>query len=61
MSENHDLMTTAEVAQALRVSKVTVHRMIAAGKLKAIRPGKAYRVFRTSFEEFKADHTDLAA
>lgn len=61
MTEEHDLMTVKEVAQALRISPVTVHRMIKAGKLTAIRPGKAYRIHRTSFRAFKADHTDVAA
>ncbi|MDO5722261.1 MAG: helix-turn-helix domain-containing protein [Actinomycetaceae bacterium] len=37
-------MTAAEVADLIRVSKMTVYRMIHAGELPAIRVGKSFRV-----------------
>jgi len=46
-----DLLTINEVAAALRVSKMTVYRLIRAGQLPAIQVGKSFRVH----------HGDLAA
>lgn len=37
-------VTVAEVADLMRVSKMTVYRMIHAGELPAIRVGKSFRV-----------------
>ena len=42
--ENARYLTVAEVADALRVSKMTVYRLIQAGDLVAARFGKSYRV-----------------
>ena len=36
--------TVAEVAQALRVSNMTVYRLISSGQLAAVRVGKSYRL-----------------
>lgn len=38
------LATVAEIAEILRVSKMTVYRMIHDGELPAIRVGRSYRV-----------------
>ena len=37
-------MTVAEVAQLMRVSTMTVYRLIKAGDLPAVRVGKSYRI-----------------
>ncbi len=37
-------VTVAEVAQLMRVSKMTVYRMIHSGELPAMRVGKSFRV-----------------
>lgn len=37
-------LTVAEVADIMRVSKMTVYRMVHAGELPAIRFGRSYRV-----------------
>ena len=37
-------MTVSEVAAVMRVSKMTVYRLIHAGELPAIRVGKSFRV-----------------
>lgn len=37
-------MTVSEVAEVMRVSKMTVYRLIHAGELPAIRVGKSFRV-----------------
>lgn len=38
------LWTVAEVAEHMRVSNMTVYRLIKAGQLSAIRVGKNYRI-----------------
>ena len=38
------LLTITEVAAALRVSKMTIYRLIHAGELEAIRVGRSFRV-----------------
>lgn len=38
------LMTVAEIATVMRVSRMTVYRLIRRGQLKAIRVGRNYRV-----------------
>lgn len=37
-------LTVAEVADLMRVSKMTVYRMVHAGELPAVRFGRSYRV-----------------
>jgi excisionase family DNA binding protein len=39
-----DLLTVGEVAETMRVSNMTVYRLIKAGQLGAIRVGKSYRI-----------------
>jgi len=38
------LLTVAEVADALRVSRMTVYRLVHSGELPAVRVGRSYRV-----------------
>ena len=42
--ESDQLHTVGEVARVMRVSNMTVYRMIKAGDLAAIRVGKNYRI-----------------
>jgi excisionase family DNA binding protein len=37
-------LTVAEVAQQLRVSNMTVYRLIKSGHLRAVRVGRGYRI-----------------
>nr|WP_225752021.1 helix-turn-helix domain-containing protein [Pseudoclavibacter sp. Marseille-Q3772] len=37
-------LTVAEVAELMRVSKMTVYRMVHAGELPAVKFGRSYRV-----------------
>jgi excisionase family DNA binding protein len=37
-------LTVAEVASIMRVSKMTVHRMVHGGELPAVRVGRSFRV-----------------
>lgn len=46
------LLTVAEVADLLRVSNMTVYRLIKAGELAAIRVGKNYRIRRNDLDAY---------
>jgi excisionase family DNA binding protein len=54
------LLTVAEVADVLRVSNMTVYRLIKAGELPALRVGKNYRIRETDLTRF-LDHGVVAA
>jgi excisionase family DNA binding protein len=54
-AEPVDLMTVSEVAALLRVSTMTVYRLVDAGLLRAIRIGRSLRLPRASVLEFIRD------
>ena len=45
-------MTVAEVARAMRVSKMTVYRLVHAGDLPAVRVGRSYRVNEQAVHDY---------
>lgn len=47
-------LTVAEVADALRVSTMTVYRLIKAGDLRAVRVGKSYRLTEDDVDRYLA-------
>lgn len=49
------LLTVGEVATLMRVSNMTVYRMIKSGQLGAIRVGKNYRIRRSDVERYLTD------
>ena len=51
------LLTVAEVAGAMRVSNMTVYRLIKAGDLPAIRVGKNFRIRRSDVESYLGDRS----
>ena len=54
------LLTVGEVAQLMRVSNMTVYRLIKSGQLSAIRVGKNYRIRRADVGRYlneRAVHT----
>lgn len=48
-------LTVAEVAELLRVSKMTVYRMVHAGEIPAVRVGRSFRVPQLAVEELLAN------
>jgi excisionase family DNA binding protein len=46
------LLTVAEVADMLRVSNMTVYRLIKAGQIGAIRVGKNYRIPQADLDDY---------
>ncbi len=51
------LLTVGEVATLMRVSNMTVYRLIKAGQLSAIRVGKNYRIRRSDVDRYLTDRT----
>ncbi len=50
--EKHDFLTAEEVAEMLKVNIMTIYRYIKAGKIKAHKIGKNFRIEKTEFEAF---------
>ena len=48
-------LTVAEVAALLRVSNMTVYRLISAGQLPAVRVGKSYRLREDDVDKYLSD------
>jgi excisionase family DNA binding protein len=48
------LLTANEVAETMRVSTMTVYRLIKGGQLAAIRVGKGYRIRESDVNRFLA-------
>jgi excisionase family DNA binding protein len=48
-------LTVAEVASVMRVSKMTVYRMVHAGELPAIRVGRSFRVPEKAVHDYLRD------
>lgn len=46
------LLTVTEVAQAMRVSNMTIYRLIRAGELRALRVGSCYRIRATDVDDY---------
>jgi excisionase family DNA binding protein len=55
MAQSHArarFLTVAEVADLMRVSTMTVYRLIKAGDLAAVRVGKSYRIKEDDVDQF---------
>ncbi len=52
MNERHVLLTVREVADSMRVSTMTVYRLIRSGALPAIRVGKHFRIRARDLDVF---------
>jgi excisionase family DNA binding protein len=48
-------VTVAEVARLLRVSNMTVYRLIQSGQLPAVRVGRSYRIREADVDRYLAD------
>jgi excisionase family DNA binding protein len=49
---NVRFLTVAEVAEVMRVSKMTVYRLIHSGEMPAVRFGRSYRVPESAVEQY---------
>ena len=56
MKNEREFYTAEELAQKLKVNIMTIYRYIKAGKIKAYKFGKEYRVELKDFEAFLKKH-----
>ena len=49
------LLTVAEVAGTMRVSNMTIYRLIKSGQLAAVRVGKNYRIRESDVDRYLQD------
>lgn len=56
-----ELLTVTETAARLRVSKMTVYRMVHSGALPAVRIGRGFRIHRQHLAEFLRAAHEAAA
>jgi len=52
---NKEFLTPIEIANILKVNKITVYRYIKANKIKAYKIGKDLRIDKKDFESFLGD------
>ncbi|WP_138908322.1 helix-turn-helix domain-containing protein [Streptomyces chryseus] len=52
-------LTVAEVSSVMRVSKMTVYRLVHSGHLPAIRVGRSFRVPEQSVHEYLRDSASI--
>ncbi|MDQ1466102.1 MAG: hypothetical protein QOH10_517 [Actinomycetota bacterium] len=57
MAAEHRLLTVREVAETMRVSSMTVYRLIRAGELPALRVGKHFRIRETDLNAYLESQT----
>ena len=55
LAQSGAFLTVAEVAAMMRVSTMTVYRLIKAGDIPAVRVGKSYRIREDDVDRFLAD------
>jgi excisionase family DNA binding protein len=53
-------LTVSEVAGALRVSNMTVYRLVQSGQLPAVRVGRSYRIREEDLDRYLADQYNQA-
>ncbi len=49
---SHEFYLVDELAEKLRVNRMTIYRYIKAGKLEAYKTGKEFRIARIEFNRF---------
>jgi excisionase family DNA binding protein len=50
-----NLLTVAEVAAMMRVSKMTVYRLVHDGRLPALQVGRSFRIPRAAIDDYLRD------
>ena len=61
MGATPTLLTVAEVAERLRVSTMTVYRLIQRGELAALRIGRSYRIEPSALDAYLSAGSDAAS
>ena len=52
VTEAGRFLTVAEVAKGLRVSNMTVYRLVNSGQLEAVRVGRSYRIREVTVQRY---------
>jgi len=52
MADNKEFYLVEELAKKIRVSNMTIYRYIKAGKVKAYKIGKEFRIDKREFDKF---------
>jgi excisionase family DNA binding protein len=55
LANDPKFLTVAEVAAVMRVSKMTVYRLVHAGELQAVQVGRSYRVPESAVTDYLRD------
>lgn len=55
LANDPKFLTVAEVAAVMRVSKMTVYRLVHAGVLQAVQVGRSYRVPESAVTDYLRD------
>jgi excisionase family DNA binding protein len=55
MESQQAFLTVAEVAETLRVSDMTIYRLIANGDIRALKVGRSYRIPAEALQEWLGD------
>ena len=58
LANDPKFLTVAEVAAVMRVSKMTVYRLVHAGELQAVQVGRSYRVPESAVTDYLRDSLD---
>lgn len=53
VADDDEYLNVAEVAAALRVSRMSVYRLVHTGELVALRVGRLFRISRRAFDEYR--------
>jgi excisionase family DNA binding protein len=59
VGSDHRLLTVREVADEIRVSTMTVYRLIKSGDMPAIRVGKHFRIRESDLSRYLTVHTTV--
>ncbi|MDR1118010.1 MAG: helix-turn-helix domain-containing protein [Bifidobacteriaceae bacterium] len=55
MDSKQAFLTVSEVASTLRVSDMTIYRLISNGEIRALKVGRSYRIPADALEDWLAD------
>ena len=56
-SERMRYLTVAEVAELMRLSRMTVYRLVHGGELPAVRVGRSFRVPQDALDAYLREHS----
>jgi len=54
--DDQPMLSVADIAGQLKVSRMTVHRLLLRGEMEAIQIGKQYRIRRSAFHRYCESH-----